>query len=69
MPGRFDVIFCRNVVIYFDENGQNALWQRFAEKLSDGGWLFIGHSERVPEKVAPRLKMMSHTVYRLGAEA
>lgn len=69
MPGRFDVIFCRNVVIYFDENGQNALWQRFGEKLSDGGWLFIGHSERVPEKVAPRLKMMSHTVYRLGAEA
>ncbi|MEM1374456.1 MAG: CheR family methyltransferase [Pseudomonadota bacterium] len=67
MPGRFDIIFCRNVVIYFDEEGRNALWSRFQEKLTDGGWLLVGHSERVPESVAPRLKVQNaRTIYRLG---
>lgn len=67
MPGRFDIIFCRNVVIYFDEAGRNALWRRFSKKLNDGGWLFIGHSERVPDGVAPELEMYAHTAYRLSS--
>jgi chemotaxis protein methyltransferase CheR len=45
--GKFDVIFCRNVVIYFDEPTQMRIWSRFAELLTDGGHLYIGHSERV----------------------
>lgn len=41
----FNVIFCRNVMIYFDKPTQEALVGRFAEKLEPGGWLLIGHSE------------------------
>ncbi|MCV3766219.1 protein-glutamate O-methyltransferase [Rhizobium sp. TRM95796] len=45
--GKFDVIFCRNVVIYFDEPTQVRIWNRFSDLLTDGGHLYIGHSERV----------------------
>jgi len=45
--GSFDVIFCRNVVIYFKEDLANKLWGRFAAQLRPGGRLYAGHSERV----------------------
>ncbi|MGE7370771.1 protein-glutamate O-methyltransferase CheR [Neorhizobium sp. NPDC001467] len=45
--GGFDVIFCRNVVIYFDEPTQMKIWTRFSTLLPEGGHLYIGHSERV----------------------
>ena len=56
MRGAFDVIFCRNVVIYFAPARQEVLWQRFCRALSPGGWLFVGHSERVSPAagLAPR---------------
>lgn len=47
MRGRFDIIFCRNVVIYFAEDTQVKIWNRFRSVMSPGGWLYIGHSERV----------------------
>lgn len=47
MKGLFDVVFCRNVVIYFDDETQAKVWSRFAKVLVQGGTLFIGHSERV----------------------
>lgn len=47
MTGQFDAIFCRNVVIYFDEATKSVLWERFADKLIANGLLFIGHSERI----------------------
>jgi chemotaxis protein methyltransferase CheR len=41
----FDLILCRNVMIYFDRNTQAALVNKFYDVLRDGGYLFIGHSE------------------------
>lgn len=42
---RCSVIFCRNLMIYFDKPTQQSLVQRLSEGLEDGGYLFIGHSE------------------------
>jgi chemotaxis protein methyltransferase CheR len=47
MKGQFQAIFCRNVVIYFDEPTQERIWTRFAGYLPQGGRLYVGHSERV----------------------
>ncbi|MEM9620481.1 MAG: protein-glutamate O-methyltransferase CheR [Pseudomonadota bacterium] len=45
MKGPFDLIFCRNVVIYFDEPTKKKLYQRFAELQRPGDYLVVGHSE------------------------
>jgi chemotaxis protein methyltransferase CheR len=52
MKSTFDVIFCRNVVIYFDLATQMRLWPRFRQQLADGGHLFLGHSERIADPSA-----------------
>jgi chemotaxis protein methyltransferase CheR len=64
MQGKFDAIFCRNVLIYFDEATQNEVWSRFAGCLQPGGHLFIGHSERIPMDIQP-FELVSQTTYRL----
>lgn len=43
-----DVIFFRNVAIYFDAETQRSLWRKFHSALRPGGWLLVGHSERIP---------------------
>lgn len=57
MRHRFDVIFCRNVVIYFDLETQCRLWPRIHQALRSDGILFLGHSERIspPEKFGFRV--------------
>ena len=67
MQGQFDVIFCRNVMIYFDNPTKERLIQRFAEKLVPGGWLYIGHSERVTGPALEHLVSMGPTIYRKRA--
>jgi chemotaxis protein methyltransferase CheR len=62
--GMFDVIFCRNVVIYFDAPTRLGLWRRFAERLLPGGVLFVGHSERVDADLEPFLQPCGVTQYR-----
>ena len=44
---KFDVIFCRNVMIYFDQPTKDALIQRFYDATNPGGYLLIGHSENI----------------------
>jgi chemotaxis protein methyltransferase CheR len=67
MQGLFQVIFCRNVVIYFDEQGQRVLWSRFASKLTPEGWLYVGHSERVAGPASAQLRSAGVTTYQLVA--
>ena len=63
MSGPFDIIFCRNVVIYFDKQTQRKLFDRYAEILRPDGWLFIGHSESLLN-VTDRFDLVGRTVYR-----
>ena len=69
MKGRFDVIFCRNVAIYFDEPTQNEIWRRFTGQLVPGGRLYIGHSERVGGEAQRRLRTEGVTTYALEGAA
>ena len=64
MKGPFDVIFCRNVVIYFDEETQQPLWGRFESVMAPDGWLFIGHSERITGPSTDKFKLTHTTTYR-----
>ncbi len=64
MKGQFDLIFCRNVMIYFDEPTQNEIWQRFATLLHPMGHLFIGHSERIVTDRQP-FELVAQTTYRV----
>lgn len=61
--GEFDVIFCRNVMIYFDKPTQAKLVDRFTNRLREEGHLFVGHSESLLN-VTDRLELLKNTVYR-----
>lgn len=66
MKGRFDAIFCRNVVIYFNDATQREIWQRFVPVLTREGRLYIGHSERVSGPASEKLALDGVTTYRLN---
>ena len=63
MRGLFDVIFCRNVVIYFEKSTQRELFDRFANIMQPDGHLLIGHSETL-HKVSARFELIGKTIYR-----
>ena len=63
MRGPFDLIFCRNVVIYFDKPTQKRLFNRYADILKDDGFLYIGHSESL-FKVSDRFKLVGQSIYQ-----
>ena len=61
----FDIIFCRNVMIYFDKSTQAKILTRFAPLLKADGLLFAGHSENFLN-ITNRFKLLSKTVYALN---
>jgi len=65
--GSFDVIFCRNVMIYFDQETQDRIWARFADHMVTDGVLYIGHSERIATDKLP-FSLVAQTAYRLNGD-
>lgn len=63
MKGPFDIIFCRNVLIYFDQPTQQRLFERYASLLRMGGYLIIGHSESMTPR-NPRFEYLGKTIYQ-----
>jgi len=64
MKSDYDVIFCRNVLIYFNKLTQERVIEKFCSHLKPGGLLFLGHSESIIGMNLP-LKQVRPTVYRL----
>jgi len=63
LPEEQDIIFCRNVVIYFDRQTQVVLFNKFCNNLKQGGYLFIGHSESLSGMTLP-LRQVAPTVFQ-----
>lgn len=63
MKGPFEIIFCRNTVIYFDKPTQQKLFKKMAALMPVGGWLFIGHSENL-YNVCDQFKLVGQTIYQ-----
>lgn len=63
MKGPFDAVFCRNVMIYFDNPTKARLVRRLADMLKPGGWLFIGHSETLLDH-QDCLALRGRTIYQ-----
>lgn len=63
---KFDVIFCRNVMIYFDQATKEALVNRFYNATNPGGYLLIGHSESLNKETVPYNYLMPATYRKKG---
>ena len=63
LPEMVDVIFCRNVIIYFDKETQEKLMHKFSRCLHPGGYLFLGHSESLHGYQTPFVQV-APTIYR-----
>lgn len=64
ITGPIDAIFCRNVVIYFERETQQAIWRRFHSVLGEEGYVFIGHSESMLGN--PSFRALGRTIYQKG---
>ncbi|HEJ9094172.1 protein-glutamate O-methyltransferase CheR [Serratia odorifera] len=67
LPGQFDAIFCRNVMIYFDKATQERILRRFVPLLKPGGLMFAGHSENFSQ-ISRDFYLRGQTVYGLTRE-
>ena len=63
LPEVVDIIFCRNVIIYFDKATQEQLMNKFSRYLNRGGYLFLGHSESLHGYETPFVQV-APTIYR-----
>ncbi|WP_313537944.1 protein-glutamate O-methyltransferase CheR [Sphingomonas sp.] len=64
LKAAYDVIFCRNVMIYFGDPAKEELEHRFVEQLARGSFLYIGHSERLIGAAAGKMRSCGHTIYQ-----
>lgn len=64
--GRFDLVFLRNVMIYFDDNTRAEVVRRVAAVLNPGGYLFVGHAESL-HGIKADLKQIMPAIYQRGA--
>ncbi|MFL6387779.1 MAG: CheR family methyltransferase [Terriglobales bacterium] len=62
LTGKFEMIFCRNVLIYFDQRSRERVVRRLANFLSPDGYLFLGHAESL-HAMSDRLRSVIPTVY------
>jgi chemotaxis protein methyltransferase CheR len=63
MRGPFDIMFCRNVMIYFDAPTKKSIVDRAVDLLRPGGWLYLGHSESLSPP-HPAFELIGRTIYR-----
>ncbi len=63
MRGLFDIIFCRNVVIYFDVESRLKLLEKFQGYLADDGYLIMGHSETMAA-LSNKFSFVGNTIYK-----
>lgn len=59
---KFDVIFCRNVMIYFNQETRDGLVQRFCDAMHPGGYFFISHSESLGQNA--KFRLISPSIYQ-----
>jgi len=67
VTGRFDAIFCRNVLIYFDTPSRTRVIERLIDRLAPAGYLFVGHAESL-SGITDRARHVMPTIYRLSAD-
>ncbi|MGY3620433.1 CheR family methyltransferase [Bradyrhizobium sp. USDA 10063] len=60
-----DIIFCRNVLIYFDRQTQRKVVDQLCSHLRPGGYLMVGHSESMIHNTVPTLKQVQPTIFRV----
>jgi chemotaxis protein methyltransferase CheR len=60
----FDVVFCRNILIYFDQKTQNEVLSRLCRHLRRGGYLFLGHSESLAGSGQKMMQQIAPTIFR-----
>lgn len=60
---KYDIVFCRNVLIYFSRETQEAVINKLCEKIRSGGYLFLGHSESITNMIVP-LERIKPTVFK-----
>jgi len=67
VEGKFDLIFCRNVMIYFDSAARARVIERLLDHLAPNGFLFVGHAESLTG-VADRVRYVLPTIYTNGSQ-